>query len=108
MVCGVLRWVQGAVDEVVGGLFLAGDRMGVDGVQDGGAVPGAGCCFLGCDPGGEPQRQCGVAQVVGAAGERGVGQARAERGGACGVPGAAVGAFAEDAAAGAAEQPPVG
>jgi hypothetical protein len=97
MVCGALRWVQGAVDEGAGGLFLARDRMGVDGVQDGGAVPGAGRCFLGCDPGGEPQRRCGVAQVVGPAGERGGGQARAERGGAGGVPGAAVYAAASRA-----------
>src|SRR6202044_1426908 len=51
MACGILRWAQGAVDEGVGGLFLAGDGMGVDVVQDGEAVPGAGGCFLGCDTG---------------------------------------------------------
>jgi hypothetical protein len=37
-----LRWVQGPGNTGVGGLFLAGDGVGVDGVQDGEAVPGAG------------------------------------------------------------------
>jgi hypothetical protein len=45
-----------------GGLFLAGDSVGAGGVQNGKAVPGAGCCFLGCDAGGEPQGQGGVAK----------------------------------------------
>jgi hypothetical protein len=48
-----------------------------------------------------------VPQIVGAAGERGGGQVRAESGLAGGVPGAAVHGLAEDAAAGAAEQPAV-
>ena len=46
-------------------------------------------------------------QVVRASGQRRSGQFRAERDLAGGVPDAAVGAFAEDAAAGSAEQPPV-
>ncbi len=46
-------------------------------------------------------------QVIRAAAERGGGQLRAERGLAGGVPGPAVDRFAEHAAAGAAEQPPV-
>jgi hypothetical protein len=70
MACRALRRVQGAAGEGAGGLFLAGDSVSIDSVQDGGAVPGAGCCFLGCDAGGEPQGQCGVAQVAGSAGGR--------------------------------------
>ena len=55
----------------------------------------------------EPQRQGGVPQVVRAAGERGGGQFRAERGLAGGAPGAAGDRHAEHSAAGATEQPPV-
>jgi hypothetical protein len=47
-------------------------------------------------------------QVVGAASESGGGEVRAEGQGAGGVPGAAVDRFAEQAAAGAGEQPPSG
>jgi hypothetical protein len=108
MVRGVMRWVQGAVDEGVDGLFLAGDRVGVDVVQEGKAVPGAGGCFLGCDAGGDPQGQGGMPQIVGPTCHRGGRDAGAERGGARGVPGAAVGALAEHAAAGTGEQPPAG
>jgi hypothetical protein len=79
MAGGAFRWVQGAVDEGVGGLFLAGDGVGVDGVQDRDAVPGAGGCFLGWHAGGDPQGQGGVAQVVGAADERRGSQGRAAR-----------------------------
>jgi hypothetical protein len=107
MACGAVRWVQGAVGAGIGRLLLAGDRVRVDGVQDGEAVPGAGCCFLGCDARGEPQGQGGVPQVVGPAATGGGREAGAERGGAGGVPGAAVGALAEDAAASPAEEPPV-
>ena len=67
--------MPGAVDKGVSGLLLAGDSVGIDGAQNREAVPGASGCFLGRNPGGEPQRQGGVAQVVGPAGERGGGEA---------------------------------
>jgi hypothetical protein len=86
-------------------VLLAMEAVGVDGLQDAGAVAGAGgdlgrrgACV-------QPQRQGGVPQVVGAASQAGGSQGEAERGGPGGVPGAAVDRFAEDAAAGAAEQP---
>jgi len=55
----------------------------------------------------QPQGQGGMPQVVRAAGQRRGGQLRAECDLEGGAPDAAVGALAEDAAAGAAEQPPV-
>jgi hypothetical protein len=97
---------QGAVDEGAGGLVLARDGVGADGAGDGDAVAGAGGCFFGCDAG-DPEGQGCVAQVAGAAGERGGGEAGAECGGAGGVPGAAAGALPEDSAAGSGEQPTV-
>ena len=79
----------------------------VDLMQDTGAVAGPRGDLRGRAAGVQPQRHGGVPQVVGAAGERGGGQVRAERCLAGGVPGAAVDRLAEHAAAGAAEQPPV-
>ena len=98
---------QGVLDQPVGDLVLAVDAVGVDGQQHGDAVPGAGGDLGGRGAGVQPEGQGGVAQVVGTAGQPGGGQLRAEGQGAGGVPGAAVDRFAERAAAGAAEQPPV-
>ncbi|HTQ93880.1 MAG TPA: hypothetical protein VMK84_30725 [Streptosporangiaceae bacterium] len=81
--------------------------MQVDLLQDARAVPGAGGDLGGRASGVQPQGQGGVPQVIGAAGERGDGQFRAEGGLAGGVPGAAVDRLVEHAGAGAAEQSPV-
>jgi hypothetical protein len=99
--------VEGVYDPLADGVFVAVDAVQVDLVQDTGAGTGPGGDLGGFPAGGEPTGQRGVPQVVGAAGDRGGGQLRAERGLAGGVPGAAVDRFAEHAAAGAAEQPPV-
>jgi hypothetical protein len=79
------------------------DAVQVDVVQDAGAVACAGGDFGGRAAGVEPQRQGGVPQVIGAAGERGGGQLRPERRVAGGVPGAAIDRFAEHAAGRATE-----
>jgi hypothetical protein len=78
--------------------------MGVDGEQDAHAVPGAGSDFRGRGAGGQPQRQRGMTQVVGAQ-ARGARQARSAAGL---VSDPAVSAFAERPAAGTPEQPPIG
>ena len=100
--------VEGVLDLLTGDVFVAVEAAGVDGVQDGDAVPGAGGNLGGRAGGGQPQRQGGVPQVVRPAGQAGGGQDGAERVAAGGMPGADVDRFAEHAAAGAAEQPPVG
>jgi hypothetical protein len=102
------RWVEGLFDLLADVVVVVVDAVLVGVVQDAGAVAGPGGDFGGLAGGVEPQGQGGVAQVVGAAGEWGGGQGGAERGVAGGVPDAAVDRFAEDAAAGAAEQSPVG
>ena len=63
-------FVEGVADALVGGVGLAVDAVGVDLEQDGDAVAGAARDLGGGDPGVEPQRHGGVAQVVGAAGQR--------------------------------------
>jgi hypothetical protein len=60
---------------LAGDLVVAGDAVGVDGEQDTYAVPGAGSDFGGRGAGGQPQRQRGMAKVVGAADRLGVGMA---------------------------------
>ncbi len=99
--------VEGVFDPLADDVFVAVDAVQVDLVQDAGAGTGPGGDLGGFPAGVQPQGQRGVPQVVGAAGYRGGGQVRAERGPAGGVPGAAIDRFAENAAAGAAEQPPV-
>lgn len=59
---------EGVVDALVGGGGLAVDAVGVDLQQDGDAVAGD---LGGGHPGVQPQRDGDVAQVVGAAGQRG-------------------------------------
>ena len=100
-------WVEGVFDLLADDVAPAVDAVCVDVLQDVDAVPGSGGDFgrrAGCA---QPQGQGGMPQVVGSAGERRGGQFRAEPGLTGGVPDAPVGALAEDAAAGAAEQPPV-
>jgi hypothetical protein len=99
MAGGVLRWVQGAVDEGAGGLFLAGEQRVYRRRAGQWGCSRRGLLLPRARPGGEPQGQRGVAQIAGTAGEWGGGQAGAEYGGGGGVPGAAVGAFAEEDAA---------
>jgi len=55
------------LDVLAGDLVAAGYAVGVDGEQDMHAVPGAGGDLGGRGAGGQPQRQCGMAKVVGAA-----------------------------------------
>src|SRR5258708_39731387 len=61
---------EGVVDALVGCAGLAVDAVGVDLEQDGDAVAGAAGDLGGGDPGVEPQGHGGVAEVVGAAGQR--------------------------------------
>jgi len=68
---GLIRAAQGISDAFVDGVGLPVDAVGVDLEQDGDAMPGAVGDFSGGYPGVEPQRDGGVAQVVGAAGQRG-------------------------------------
>ena len=94
------------LDVLAGDLVAAGYAVGVDGEQDTHAVPGAGSDLGGRGAGGQPQRQRGMAKVVGAACRTGACVARD----GCGtglVPDPAVLAFAERPAAGTPEQPPV-
>jgi hypothetical protein len=91
---------------LAGDLVAAGYAVGVDGEQDTHAEPGAGSDFGGRGAGGQPQRQRGMAKVVGAAGRPGACLARDGRGTGL-VPDPAVKAFAERAAAGTPEQPPI-
>jgi hypothetical protein len=96
--------VEGAFDLPVGDVVLAVDAVGIDGKQHGDAVPSPPGDLGGCGPGIQPQGQGSVPQVVGAAGESGRGCHRPKGLGAGSVPGAAVAAFAEQAAASTAEQ----
>jgi hypothetical protein len=65
------RFAEGVADALVGGGGLAVDAVGVDLEQDGDAVPGAAGDLGSGDPGVQPQRYRGVAQVIGSAGQRG-------------------------------------
>jgi hypothetical protein len=94
------------LDVLAGDLVVARHAVGVDGEQNVHAVPGAGSHFGGRGAGGQPQRQRGMAKVVGAACRRGACLAWVGRGAGL-VPDPAVEAFAERAAAGTLEQPPV-
>jgi hypothetical protein len=103
--CGRLEDVADLlVEEVV----LAVDAVAVDGEQDGDAVPGPGGDLGGVSAGVQPQRQGGVTQVVGAAGDPAGGEFGPEGEGTGGVPGTAVDRFAERPAAGSPEQPASG
>jgi hypothetical protein len=68
--CGPARGhrlgLRGSLDVLAGDLVAAGNAVGVDGEQDTHAVPGAGGDFGGRGAGGQPQRQRGMTQVVGA------------------------------------------
>jgi hypothetical protein len=89
---------EGLLDVLAGDLVVAGYAVGVGGEQDMHAVPGAGSDFGGRGTGGQPQRQRGMAKVVGAACRPGAWQARDGRGTGL-VPDPAVQAFAERPAA---------
>ena len=104
---GPLAGAEGLLDVLAGDLVAAGYAVGVDGEQDTHAVPGAGSDLGGRGAGGQPQRQRGMAQVVGAAWRPGACPVLRHGCGAGLVPDPAVEAFAERAAAGAAEQPPI-
>jgi hypothetical protein len=99
--------VKGVFDPLADGVVLAVGAVQVGLMQDTGAVPRPRGDLGARASGIQPQRQGGVPQVIGTAGQRGGGQAGAERGLARGVPGAALDRLAEHATAGAAEQPPV-
>src|SRR5271165_5279602 len=107
VILAVLGAAEGVGDALVGGVGLSVDAVGVDLEQDGDAVPGAAGDFGGGDAGVQPQGHGGVAQVVGAAGQRGGVLGGGEGGGAGGGPVGAVGAVLDDAAACGAEDPPV-
>jgi hypothetical protein len=68
------------LDLLADGVVLAVGAVQVDLMQDAGAGPGPGGDLGGRAGGVEPQGQGGVPQVIGAAGERGGGQAGAEGG----------------------------
>ena len=70
--------VKGVFDPLADGVVLAVGAVQLDLMQDTGAVPGTGGDFGGRTAGVQPQRQGGVPQVVGAAGERSGGHLRAE------------------------------
>jgi hypothetical protein len=70
--------VEGVLDLLADGILVAVEVVGVEGVQDGDAVPGAGGDLGGCAGGGQPQRQGGMPQVVRPAGQAGGGQGGAE------------------------------
>jgi hypothetical protein len=93
------------LDVLAGDLVVAGYAVGVGGEQDTHAVPGAGRDLGGRGAGGQPQRQCGMAQIVGAAHRPGACPVLRHGRGAGLVPDPAVEAFAERAAAVAPEQP---
>ena len=86
---------------------MAVGAVQVDVVQDTGAAACPPSDLGGRPAGVEPQRQGGVPQVVRATGKRSGGQLRSERRLAGSVPDAAIDGFAEHAATGAAEQPPI-
>ena len=103
---GASGWCGGPGRCAAGDLVAARYAVGVDGEQDTHAVPGAGSDLGGRGTGGQPQRQRGMAQVIGLAGP--LGPCLAPDGGGAGlVPDPAVEAFAERAATGTPEQPPV-
>ena len=104
---GPLAGPEGLLDLMAGDLVAAGYAVGVDGEQDTHAMPGAGSDLGGRGAGGQPQRQRGMAQVVGAARRLGACPVLRDGCGAGLVPDPAVEAFAERAAAGTAEQPPI-
>ena len=64
---GPAAGAEGLLDVLAGDLVVAGYAVGVGGEQDMHAVPGAGSDFGGRGAGGQPQRQRGMAKVVGAA-----------------------------------------
>ncbi len=97
---------EGLLNVLAGDLAAAGYAVRVDGEQDTYAVPGAGSDLGGRRAGGQPQRQRGMAKVVGTACRLGAFLAWDGRGTGL-VPDPAVEAFAERAASGAPEQPPV-
>jgi hypothetical protein len=92
--------VEGFLDVLAGDLVAAGYAVCIAGEQDAHAVPGAGSDLGGRGTGGQPQRQRGMTPVTGTQARR----ARRGRDAAGLVPGPAVSAFAEPAAAGAPEQ----
>jgi hypothetical protein len=104
---GPLAGEEGLFDVLAGDLVAAGHAVGVDGEQDTHAVPGAGSDLGGRGAGGQPQRQRGMAKVVGAACLLGACPEVRHGCGAGLVPDPAVEVFAERAAAGTLEQPPV-
>ena len=63
---GPVAGAEGLLDLLAGDLVAAGYAVRVDGEQDMHAVPGAGSDLGGRGAGGQPQRQRGMAQVVGA------------------------------------------
>jgi hypothetical protein len=93
------------LDLLAGDLVAAGYAVGIGGEEDADAVPGAGSDLGGRGTGGQPQRQRGMTQVAGAACL--LGACLADGRGAGLIPDPAVEAFAERAAAGTPEQPPV-
>jgi len=90
---------------LAGDLAVARDAVGVDGEQDMHAVPGAGGDLGGRGAGG--QRQRGMAKVVGAVDWLSACPVLRHGCGVGLVPDPAVEAFAEPAAAGPLEQPPI-
>ena len=65
--------VEGVFDPLADGVVLAVGAVQVDLMQDTGAVPGPRGDLRGCAAGVQPQRQGGVPQVIGVAGQRGGG-----------------------------------
>jgi hypothetical protein len=104
---GPLAGAEGLLNLPAGDLIAAGNAVGVGREQDPHAVPGAGGDFGGRGTGGQPQRQRGMTQVVRAAHRLGPCPVFRGGSGAGLVPDPGVEAFAERAAASAAEQPPV-
>src|ERR1700735_1443577 len=104
---GPAAGAEGPADVLAGDLAAAGYAVGVDGEQDTHAMPGARSDLGGRGAGGQPQRQRGMAKVVGAAHRPGACPVLRSDCGAGLVPDPAVEAFAERAATGALEQQPV-
>jgi predicted DNA-binding transcriptional regulator AlpA len=98
--------VESVFDPLADDVVLTEETVQVRVVQDAGAVTSSDRNLSGCAAGVEPQRQSGMPQVI-RAGERGGRQCRAEGDLAGGVPDTTIDRFAENAAAGAAEQPAV-
>jgi hypothetical protein len=103
---GPLAGAEGVLNLLAGDLVAAGYAVGVDGEQDTHAVPGAGGDLGRRGAGGQPQRQRGMTKVVGSARRLGACLARDGRGTGL-VPDPAVEAFADWAAAGPPEEPPI-